>query len=586
MKSKLSHVNLELVRDTDDVFKFMNWLGQRRNVLGVDTETGGIEGPHKNSLRLIQFGDLDTGWAIPWHLFSGVAIDALNRYEGDLVLHNSPFDAKFIIHHAGTDLKRWKWEKTNDTMTMAHILDPLRPKGLKPLAAKFIGPEAKVGQTDLQEAMKKNKWTWETVPYDLQEFWLYGALDPVLTAHIYEELEPQIQPYRQSYDLEMAAIRVTTNMMLKGMRVDETYCVKKREQLVTYAQNSRNWLWQEFGIDSIGSKKQVISALTDAGITLSKKTATGDYALDKEVLQSIDHPIARTMLGIKKAEKMVGPYFDNFLELMDNNDRVHPTIWTCGARTGRMSVTEPALQTLPSGDPTVRNAFIPAEGYTLISSDYSQIESRLMAHFSKDEGLINAFHSEEDFFCNLASTIFNTTITKDDPRRKLTKGVVYGKLYGAGPETMAHTAHVDLVRMIEVVNQFDHNYPGVQRFQKMIEQISNKREREEGQAWIRTPNGRRLPAEKGKGYTLVNFLIQGHAAEILKRKLVELDAAGFGDNMLIPIHDEIIFEFPKEDVDNDLLKSIEMTMSDYDNYLVPIEAEPEVIEGAWGSAYE
>ena len=584
--SKLGHVKLNLMKTTEDVFEFKRWLGQSRRVLGVDTETGGLVGPHKDPLRLIQFGDLNEGWAIPWHLFAGVAIDTLNQYEEDLVLHNSPYDAKFIIHHSGKDLKRWKWEKTNDTMTMAHIIDPLRPKGLKPLAAKYIGPEAKVGQGDLKDQMQKHGWGWDTIPWDLPEFWIYAALDPVLTAHIYEHLNPKIALQRNAYELEMGAIRVTTNMMLKGMKIDESYCVTKRQQLIDYAHQARNYLQMKYGIESIGSKNQLIAALEKEGISLEKTTPSGAYALDKAVLKSIDHEIAKTVLNIRKAEKMVGPYFDNFLELKDSNNRVHPTIWTCGARTGRMSVTEPALQTLPSGDPTVRNAFIPEEGNKLISCDYSQIESRLMAHFSEDPGLIAAFHSEEDFFCSLASTIFNEQIDKNDKRRKLTKGVVYGKLYGAGVATMAASGGVPITTMEHVVDQFDHNFPGVKQFQKVIEVLAKKREREDGRGWVKTPNGRILPCEKGKGYTLVNFLLQGHAAEILKRKLVELDAAGFGDNMCIPIHDEIIFEFPEEDANVDTMKQIEETMSNLTDYKVPIVAEPELLEGAWGEKYE
>ena len=279
MDSKLAHVNLELVTDFDKAGEFMRWLGERRNVLGVDTETGGVTGPHLNALRLIQFGDLDTGWAIPWETWSGLAIDALNRYDDKIVLHNSQYDARFIMHHSGRHLKRWKWENTHDTMTMAHLVDPLRPKALKKLARKHVDPYAAAGQPELDAAMKANRWTWATVPVDLEAYWVYGALDPVLTAHLYEYFEPQISPYQQVYDVEMATLRIVSNMMLKGARIDLDYCITKREELVNYAVQARDWLAIQYGILNIGSAKQLITGLETAGIDLSNAPKTDSGAM-------------------------------------------------------------------------------------------------------------------------------------------------------------------------------------------------------------------------------------------------------------------------------------------------------------------
>jgi DNA polymerase-1 len=290
------------------------------------------------------------------------------------------------------------------------------------------------------------------------------------------------------------------------------------------------------------------------------------------------------VLNIRKAEKTVGPYFRNFMELADANDRVHPNIWTMGTRTARMSITDPALQTLPRKDPTVRTAFIPSEGNVLITCDYDQIEARLTAHFSQDPGLIAAFGGEDDFFCTIASTIFNEPISKKDQRRQLTKNTVYGKIYGAGPAKMAQTAKVPLEQMEYGVHSFDARFPGVVQMQRQIGDIAQKRLHEEGSAYIHTPTGRRMVADDEKGYTLVNYLIQCHAAEILKRKMLELDAAGADDWMILPVHDELVFDVPADE-QHDALRLIQATMADLTSYAVPITASGDILTTDWGEKY-
>ena len=591
MTGPLDHVNLQLVDSVEKAGQFKTWLGERRNIMGVDTETGGFD--HiRDKLRLVQFGDRNNGWAIPWERWGGVALEALNEYDAPMVLHNTPFDAKYIIHNGGKDLKRWKWEWMNDTMTMAHLADPLRPKGLKPLAALHIDSRAASSQQMLDSAMVDNKWTWATVPVDFPLYWIYGALDPVLTVHLYDKFSPNVfAENKEVYQLEMATLRVVTNMMLKGAKVDLDYTQQKFTELGHWSQEARTWLSDVYKIDNATSSQQVIKAFEREGVELPQVyTKAGAQSLDKDVLKTIiaetQHPIATYVLAIRQAEKNTGPYFKNFLAMADENDRVHPTIWAMGTRTARMSITQPALQTLPRKDPTVRNAFIPSEGNTLVTCDYDQVEARLVAHFADDPGMIAAFAGTEDFFVALARQIFlDQTLVKGDPRRQLTKNVVYGKLYGAGVEKMAATAGVPFTQMAEVVSAFERTFPQVKQLQNKINWTARQRYETEGQAYIRTPWNRRLVADDNKEYTLTNYLIQSHAAEILKRKMIELDAADLGEYMILPVHDEILFDIPT-DIAADAMVTIGEVMQDLTSYRVPITATPELIVGAWGSKYE
>lgn len=585
MTGPLSHVSLRYVDNLDTAMEFMRWLGERRRVLGVDTEGGGFS-PERNRLRMIQFGDLDTGWAIPWERWNGVGLEALKKYDKPLVLHNSKFDARFISRHG--DMK-WPWHLTNDTMAMAHILNPLRSKGLKPLSAMLVDPQAATAQRALDDAMHNHKWTWDSIPVDFQLYWVYAAMDPVLTCHIYEKFYEEIQAsYSQVYDMEMGVTRIVAGMETRGARVDLPYCETKQTELLEWAAQARTWLGHEYGLHNFTDMK-LLKFFTDNNITmLYRRTKSGmRQALDKEVLLSIDHPVAKYVLAIRKAEKNVGPYFKNFLAMADSNDRVHPNVWTMGTRTARMSITDPALQTLPRKDPTVRTAFIPSEGGRLYTIDADQIEARLAAHFSEDPGLIEAFATAAstgaDFFCNIASQIFGEPISKKDERRQLTKNTVYGKLYGAGAPKMAATAGVPLSVMEPVVQGFDHTFPGILRMQRRINATARQRFMSEGEAYINTPTGRRMIADDNKEYTLTNYLIQCHAAEILKRKMIEIDAVLPGQ-MILPVHDELVFDFPGDEAE-EMARIASDTMNRSDGYRVPITWSGDLLTADWGEKY-
>lgn len=583
----LDHVKLHYVDSVAIAQDFMSWLGQSRRVLGVDTETTGFS-PDRDRIRLIQFGDKDTGWAIPWEHWGGVGIEALNKYEGDLVLHNSKFDSRFIVKNGGV---RWPWHRTHDTMAMAHLIDPRRPKGLKPLAARLVDSRASASSKMLDDAKDKNGWTWATVPVDFPYYWLYGALDPVLTCHIFDHLYPEVEAkYMEPYELEMGTTRVIAGMEARGARTDRTYCKDQSQRLSTYSARAMDWLRAEHGLTSVNSSAQVKRFLQSNDIAYPQVfTKSGADSMGKAVLETVLHrtgnPVVQTILNVRRADKMVGPYFSNFLTMMDDEDRLHCNIWTMGTRTARMSVSDPALQTLPRKDPTVRKAFIPSEDHVLITCDYDQIEARLMAHFSQDQGLADAFAAEEDFFCVIASQIFGRPITKADEERQLTKNTVYGKMYAAGVQTMSETAGVELEVMRGVVKAFDSRFPGVKQFQSAIDDIAVRRQRAEGTAYVLTPTGRRMPADDGKGYTLINYLIQCHAAEILKKKMLDLDAVLDDGMMILPVHDELVFDVPSEGSE-DVQRLIESTMRDDTTYRVPITASSDLLTQSWGQKYE
>jgi DNA polymerase-1 len=577
----LDGVQVNLVNSVDDAQRLMSWLSERRPVLAVDTETTGLSARY-DKLRLVQIGDGMTGWSIPWDQWGGVFIDAMSKYEGPITFHNAAFDARFLSVHTPWQVP---WHRTHDTMIMAHVIDPTQKVGLKHLADRFVDPRASAGEMLLKKAFHDNKWDWSTVPIEYGPYWEYGALDTVITARLWEGFRAD-QKYPDVYDLEMDVRRICSRMEDNGAPIDVEYCQKMYDELSVYVDKAKAWFVAEHGV-RIGSTIDLVRWLQEKGAVIERTTPKGKPSADKYQLRMLaaEFPLCKDILDVKRADKLAETYFRNFIDKAIDGI-LHCSIRTLGARTGRMSVVEPGLQTIPKGEATVRNAFIPHKGNVLISCDYSQIEMRLFAHFARSQRMAQAFASDDDFFVTLCRQIYNDpTIAKEDKRRGLTKNVMYGKCYGAGVQKMAETGGVPFDQMKQVVDTFDSTYPDVKRFQQEIDNIAGQRERHEGIAYVHTPFGRRLPADSGRGYTLCNYLLQGHAAELLKRALVRLDNAGLGEALVLPIHDEVIASVPKGDAEEAkrlIVQCMEVTDG---SYLVPLTAEAEGPLARWGDKY-
>lgn len=575
-------VQLKFVDSIDKAMEFKRWVGERKaGMMCYDTETTGLR-PDFDRIRLAQFGDQQTGWAIPFERWGGVVMEILRDYEGPLGTHNLKYDARMTMHEEPTF--KWPWHRSDDSMALAHLANPTRPKGLKPMSARLVDPQAIAGQKQLQQGMAKNNWDWATVPLDYPPYWIYSAMDPVLTSHNLAALDWARKEYQEIYDLELGVTRVVAKMEQYGVRVDVPYMEQKQQDLLTFIQDSRNWLstnWKLHNPTPLG----LVKWFTENGIKmLDKKTDKGYQSMDKEVLKSIDHPVAKAILNMRKAEKLLNPYVHAFLNKRDANDRLHANFWTMGTRTARMSITDPALQTLPKKDTTIRTGVIPSEGHTLISFDMDQVEARLMAHFAGSQTMIDAFGGEEDFFCVVASEIFRDKITsKKDPRRQTSKSGVYGKIYGGGAETLAHVAGVPQADMESFLSGFDRNFPEVSRLQWELQDLAKKRQKVDGESWIRTPTGRRMVADDDMEYTLTNYLIQTHAAEIMKKKVVQLDAMLPSEaHLMLLVHDEILLEAPTEMVP-ELMPAIQEVLDDFDGYKVPLTWGGDTSDKSWGA---
>lgn len=267
------------------------------------------------------------------------------------------------------------------------------------------------------------------------------------------------------------------------------------------------------------------------------------------------------------------------------------TAWNIGPYLTGNSITDPALQTLPSGDATVRRAFLPKDdNHVIISSDLDQVEFRLVAAMSEDKQLIDLFARADaehgDAFTEIMREIYqDDSLQKSDPRRRLVKGTVYGKLYGAGVAKMALTAGVPFDQMKTVVDAFDSSYPGIKMLQQAIENIGMRRLREEGQGYVLTKTGRRLPCDSDRVYSLTNYLVQSSAAEVFKRNLIKLDEADLTELLIVPVHDEIVLQAPREDV-AEVMRTVQECMTTREGWAVPLTAGVDGPFENWGEKYQ
>ena len=603
----LGDVKLHLVDSVQKADEFIRWLGERRphNAIAVDTETGEIPphgirehalSPWHGQLRLVQVGDGQQGWAIPWKEWAGVFYEAMSKFDGPLVCHNIAFEARWFAVQSHWEIP---WERAHDTMIMAHIIDPLGSGALKRLSSLYVDGRAAAMQDTLDTELAKNGWTWGTVPINFQPFWAYGALDTVLTMRLWEMFWDKCgpgKPYNRAYELEMAARKIVTRMEINGARIDLDYSRKKFDELTAYADSVKTWASQTYNNVSITSNIQLVRLFESLGADITSYTPSGQKSADKDQLALLAiegndevKKLAEIVLKQRKADKLANTYFANFIN--DNvNGFVHPSVKTLGARTSRMSIQNPALQTLPKGDDTVRTAFIPKdEDHVIITSDLDQVEFRMFASLSKDPNLITLFNRADatgsDPFTEIGREIYgDPTMQRSDKRRNLIKGTVYGRLYGAGVAKQALTAGVAEGQMRQVSDAFDTRFPGMALFQRQIEDAGMRRLKAEGQGYVYTWTGRRLPCDEDRAYTLVNYLIQGGAAEVFKANLIKLDQADLTELLIVPVHDEIVLNAPRKDA-QEIMKVVKECMTTREGWDVPLTSGIDGPLENWGEKY-
>ena len=438
--------------------------------------------------------------------------------------------------------------------------------------------------------MRRGGWNWATVPVDLPSYRFYAGLDTVLTTNLYDLFSAHIDRTgsRRAYELEQVAQHPLFAMECHGMQVDTDYVATTKDALRHGAEKLLAQARSEYGLESLMANAQIMDRLRADGWTPKHFTEKGNPQLTADILAGIDHPLARIVTKYRLANKFASTWLDAFIDKADADGIVYPSIHQVAARTGRMSVTNPPLQTLPrerSDMPSIRDSFVPREGYALVSADFAQVEARVFAHHAAEEGMLRTIAEGGDlhrFAAAQAYGIAEDEVTKD--QRQIAKSVTFAKLYGAGPAKIAETAGITEAEARDFVARYDDAFPGVKRFQRRI--IDNAEEARKGgnRAEVRTYLGSYLAVgDDEPTYRLCNYKVQGDCALVLKDRIVSLHNAGLTPYMLLPIHDEVLFEIPHDEVE-DVRAMVADAMPDNTTFAVPLAVEVSPPAERWGQA--
>jgi DNA polymerase-1 len=588
----LDGIAVHLVDNVETAYECKRWLSTHDKI-ALDSESTGLN-KDTDHARLIQLGDDRESYVIPVEYpgWAGLALELLQQYEGRYVLHNMTFDNAMIYNALGIRLPE---DRCDDTRLKTHVVSSTGSLALKNLAVKHVDPRAKMFQDQLGDALGTGGgWTWATVPITYEPFWSYSGVDTILTYQYDEYIDPIVQREAPaSYELELAVAWVCERMERKGALVDRAYVEAFAAELQRYVDEAELWCSKNYGLYP-GSNRDVIRYFQSQNYQFTKYTKNGDFALDKFVLREMNHPLAEVVLNRRRAQKMVSTYLSTYLEASQRDGRVHPSINTVGGmgqnpfepggasgvRTGRMSSSNPNIQNVPvrgAMSKKIRRSFIAPDDSVWVKCDADQIEMRVMADMSGDQGMIDAFRSDGDFFVNIGRNLFKEpNFQKSDPRRQLIKNGGYAKIFGAGIEKFAATAGVTEQAAADFMRDFDALYPNVPRWIRKVDRDARERLALEGEAYIRSPlTGRKHTASERKLYPLINYVIQGTAAEILKMKIIGADNAGLGPYMIWPVHDEIDLEVPHNDL-NDVLVTLKDVVNDDRLLSVPLTWSAEV----------
>ena len=567
-------------------------------VVAFDTETTGLD---TKKARLVGFSfclDEEKAYYVPVeHNYLGVgeqlsvedATAALHRlFQHKIAGQNLKFDLSLLYHGYGFE----EILPYADTMLMAWLSNPGSKVGLDTLAKRFFHYEMK----PFKEMVKKGE-NFSSV--DIKEATFYAAEDAWMTRLLYfsikramelASLEPLLEEAR---DVEYPFINVLIRMEKVGIKVDQEKLHLLQEKLSGMLKSLTEEIYALTGSEfNIKSTQQLGAVLFQKlGLKGGKKTKTG-YSTNEAVLRSLkdDHPVIGRILAYRENQKMLSTYVDPLLKLSkkDPRSRIYTSFLQTGTATGRLSSRDPNLQNIPVRSAlgrSVREAFVAREGYRLVSIDYSQIELRLLAHFSGDKALMEAFEKGEDIHMTTALKLFGEAEAGE--KRNFAKSINFGLLYGMGSRKLADELGITTAEAKEIIQNYFASFPTVKNFLEGIQ------ERVKEQGYVETILGRRriFDYDNANGMQKaafmresVNTVFQGSAADLIKLSMLDIDRMIIEEKldaaMLLQIHDELIFEIAEERVD-EISARFSYTMAQIMPLKVPLECS--VSRGySWG----
>lgn len=587
-------------------------------IFGYDTETNGTFDRFKMALVGMSFAaNKERAYYVPINHLEGEQLlldqvleavkPALLNEKVEKVCHNAKFDETVMRKY-----KVFVQGKGHDTFIMNWMLSESAggkgSRSLKPLVFNHLGYKMKTYEEVVEAAPKKRG---EVRDYNFAKVLLddaveYAADDAywvlMLFFHYKKELEKQSiwKPY---YHLECPFNRVLVALEEKGVKIDMDAIAYADKRLPAIVEQVDSDIYEQAGeVFNIGSGKQLGPILFEKlkiGNNVPK-TNSGLYKTDKKTLElyAAKHKIVEDVLRRKKITKTHSTFVEGIANFISPDNRLHAGFNGCGTVTGRLSSSKPNLQNI-EGDEVeeikVRNFFVPTDGHRFVVADYSQIELRIIAHFSRDERMTAAFmQGDEDFHEAVAREVFEVPDGEKVTRRQrvIAKTINFGIGYGRGGASIAELLDIPVYQGKQYVEDWFEKFNGVRAYKNYL--IAKAKEVE----YIRTISGRkrRLPDINSKVWKIkgraerqaMNTKIQGSAADIIKAAMNVMDEPlrELNSQMVIQIHDELVIDTPTDKVDEvvGIVKQImENPINGKNPLRLPLVVDPLVVD-RWGDA--
>ena len=475
------------------------------------------------------------------------------------VCQNGKYDMT-VMANCGIDLRGMRF----DTMLESYVLDSTATRhDMDGLALKYLGYKT----LKFEDVCGKGKaqLRFNEVPIDIAG--AYAGEDADITLRLHEHLWPRVQetPTLEKLftDIEMPLVGVLSRVERNGVKIDgdmlRAQSAELGRRILEFERQAHELAGQPF---NLASPLQIQQILYDKlQLPVLKKTPKGQPSTAEEVLVELaqEYPLPQLILEHRAMCKLQSTYTDKLPGMIyPKTGRVHTCYHQAVASTGRLSSSDPNLQNIPvrtAEGRRIRQAFIPEPGYKLLSADYSQIELRIMAHLSGDEGLKRAFASEQDVHRATAAEVFGVALDEvtADMRRNA-KAINFGLIYGMSAFGLARQLKIDRAAAQSYVDLYFARYPGVKAFMDRTRVSA----RELG--YVETVFGRRLylpdihaSNQARRQYaerTAINAPMQGTAADLIKRAMIDIDAwlaaNDTGAKMIMQVHDELVFEVPAD----------------------------------------
>jgi DNA polymerase I len=475
-------------------------------------------------------------------------------------------DLKTISHlllARGVTLKGGRY----DTMLQSYVLNSVAHRHtLDRLVSQYL----ELDKATTEELLGKGRTKIPFAELELDKATNWSAENADFCFRLHQVLDSKLRATGQLADIyryfEIALLPVLTRMEETGVSLDVKALEKQSKELAVRLEELEKKAYELAGEEfNLGSPKQLQKIFYEKlQYPVKSKTAKGQPSTAEPVLQelALEYPLPEVILEHRGLSKLKSTYTDKLpLDINSDSGRIHSNFQQAVAATGRLSSTDPNLQNIPirtEEGRRIRQAFIAGKGNLLMAADYSQVELRIMAHLSEDEGLCQAFSEGLDVHQATASEIFSVKLDKVEPdQRRGAKAINFGLIYGMSAFGLAKQLKIGRAEAQEYVERYFQRYPGVRKYMEDTRMLASE------QGYVETLFGRRLylpdikasngMLRKAAERTAINAPMQGTAADIIKRAMVDidhwLDVVRLDARLVMQVHDELVFEVAEQDLD-------------------------------------